>query len=50
MDAAAAHLLDFSTDLDIELLDQIVSIAYDPSHPQRGAANDFLVRMKGVRL
>ena len=46
MDAAAAHLLDFTKDLDVELLDQIVTIAYDPTHPQRSAANDFLVRMK----
>lgn len=46
MDAAAAHLLDFNKDFDIELLDQIVSIAFDPSHPQRAKANDCMVRMK----
>jgi exportin-1 len=46
MDAAAAHLLDFSKEFDIKLLDQIVTIAFDPNHRQRAAANEFLVRMK----
>jgi exportin-1 len=46
MDAAAAHLLDFSKPFDSSLLDQIVSIAMDGLHPQRPAANEFLVRMK----
>ena len=46
MDAAAAHLLDFSKTFDISLLDQIVLIAMDGLHPQRPAANEFLVRMK----
>jgi exportin-1 len=46
MEAAAAHLLNFSQPFDCELLDQIVLIAMDGSHPQRAAANEFLVRMK----
>jgi len=46
MDAAAAHLLDFSNPFDSSLLEQIVSIAMDGLHPQRPAANEFLVRMK----
>lgn len=46
MDAAAAHLLDFSKPFDGSLLEQIVSIAMDGLHPQRPAANEFLVRMK----
>jgi exportin-1 len=46
MDAAAAHLLNFSQPFDCALLDQIVLIAMDGSHPQRSAANEFLVRMK----
>ena len=46
MEAAAAHLLNFSQPFDCSLLDQIVLIAMDGSHPQRGAANEFLVRMK----
>ena len=46
MEAAAAHLLDESKELDIDLLDQIVLIAYDSSHAQRGQANSFLVKMK----
>ena len=46
MDAAAAHLLDFSKPFDSSLLDQIISIAMDGLHPQRPAANEFLVRMK----
>lgn len=46
MDAAAAHLLNFSQPFDCTLLDQIVLIAMDGSHPQRSAANEFLIRMK----
>ena len=46
MDTAAAHLLDFSKPFDSDLLDQIVVIAMDGLHPQRPAANEFLVRMK----
>eukprot|EP01039_Chlorochromonas_danica_P005713 gene5713-6297_t len=46
MEAAATHLLNFSQPFDCELLDQIVLIAMDGSHPQRSAANEFLVRMK----
>jgi exportin-1 len=46
MEAAAAHLLNFSQPFDCSLLDQIVMIAMDGSHPQRGAANEFLVGMK----
>lgn len=46
MDVAAAHLLDFSKEFDITLMDQLVLIALDGSHPQRANANDFLVRMK----
>lgn len=46
MDAAAAHLLNLSQPFDCSLLDQIVLIAMDGSHPQRAAANEFLVRMK----
>lgn len=46
MEAAAAHLLNFSQPFDCSLLDQIVLIAMDSSHPQRSAANEFLVRMK----
>lgn len=46
MEAAAAHLLDFSQEFDIKLLEQIIAIAYDANHRQRAAANEFLVRMK----
>lgn len=46
MDAAAAHLLDFSKPFDCALLDQIFLIAMDGAHPQRQAANEFLVRIK----
>lgn len=46
MEAAEAHLLNFSVPFDCSLLDQIVLIAMDGMHPQRMAANDFLVRMK----
>jgi exportin-1 len=46
MDAAAAHLLDFSKPFDSDLLDQIVVIAMDGLHPQRVKANDFLIMIK----
>lgn len=46
MEQAAAHLLNFSQPFDCTLLDQIVLIAMNSSHPQRPAANEFLVRMK----
>jgi hypothetical protein len=48
MDAAAAHLLDFSKPFDCTLLDQIVAIAMDGLNTQRAAANEFLVRLKGM--
>lgn len=46
MEAAAAHLLDFTKPFDCTLLDQIVLIAMDGAHNQRQAANEFLVRIK----
>eukprot|EP01035_Chromulina_nebulosa_P018594 gene18594-24321_t len=46
MDAAAAHLLDFTKPFDCTLLDQILLIAMDGNNPQRQAANEFLVRIK----
>jgi exportin-1 len=46
MEAAAAHLLNFAQPFDCSLLDQIVLIAADGAHPQRPAANEFLVKMK----
>jgi hypothetical protein len=46
MEAAAAHLLNTSQPFDCSLLDQIILIAMDGSHPQRAGANEFLVRMK----
>jgi exportin-1 len=46
MEEAAAHLLNFSLPFDCQLLDQIVLISLDSAHPQRSAANTFLVKMK----
>jgi exportin-1 len=46
MEAAAAHLLDFSKPFDIVLLDQITTISMDGLHPQRSRANEFLVMMR----
>jgi exportin-1 len=46
MEAAAAHLLNFSAPFDCALLDQVVLIAMDGAHPQRAAASEFLVKMK----
>lgn len=34
MEAAAAKLLDFSQPMDVALLDQVVTTAFDASHPQ----------------
>lgn len=34
MEAAAAKLMDFSRPMDVPLLDQVVSTAFDASHPQ----------------
>lgn len=48
MEQAAAHLLDLTQELDISLLDQIVTIAFDGQHPKRSAANEFLVNIKGT--
>jgi len=39
-------LLNFAQPFDCSLLDQIVLIAMDGAHPQRAAANEFLVKMK----
>lgn len=46
MEKAVSHLLDFSKDFDIVLLDQIIDIAFSSSHPQRAAANEFLLQIK----
>lgn len=34
MEAAAAKLMDFSQAMDVPLLDQVVTTAFDASHPQ----------------
>lgn len=34
MEAAAAKLLDFSQPIDVPLLDQVVTTAFNASHPQ----------------
>lgn len=46
MDLAAKHLLDFSIPFDVSLLDQILTIAMDGAHPQRGKAHEFLLLIK----
>lgn len=46
MDQAEAALLDFTKPFECELLDQIVSIANDGSHPNRAAADEFLVKLR----
>jgi uncharacterized protein (DUF1501 family) len=45
MDAAAAHLLDFSKPFDSDLLDQIVVIAMDGFHTHRGKATQFIIKI-----
>lgn len=37
MEAAAAKLMDFSQPMDVALLDQVVTTAFDASHPQVNA-------------
>lgn len=34
MEATAAKLMDFSQPMDVPLLDQVVTTAFDASHPQ----------------
>jgi len=46
MDKAEAALLDFSKPFECDLLDQIVTIANDGSHPQRANADAFLVKLR----
>lgn len=46
MEAAGAKLMDFSQPMDVTLLDQVVTTAFDASHPQRNDANILLMRMK----
>lgn len=46
IEAALQHLLDPNIEFDIALLDKVVSTAYDPSNPQRSAANDVLMKLQ----
>jgi len=46
MDKAEAALLDFSKPFECDLLDQIVTIANDGSHPNRANADAFLVKLR----
>ena len=39
MEASLAKLLDFSSPFDTALLDSIVQVAYDPSHPEVRASH-----------
>lgn len=39
MEAAAAKLMDFSQPMDVALLDQVVTTAFDASHPQVSIGN-----------
>jgi exportin-1 len=43
MDQVAASLV---KQFDLSVLDQLVSAAYDPVHPQRGAANKALMQLQ----
>ncbi len=45
MEQAAAHLLDFSQPFDVTLLDQIVAIANEGTHPNRAGADEFLQKL-----
>jgi exportin-1 len=46
MEQALQHLLDPNAEFDIPLLDKVVSTAYDPTNPQRAAANDALMKLQ----
>lgn len=41
MEAAAAKLMDFSQPMDVALLDQVVTTAFDASHPQVREKGDW---------
>lgn len=45
MEAAAAHILDLTQDLDITLVDQIIQIAYEGTHPKQKAMSEFMVML-----
>ena len=46
MEAALARLLDKSQEFDIALLDNVISAAYNPTNPQRAAANKALMTLQ----
>jgi len=46
MDEAQAKLLDFSTAFDVALLDQVITTAYNPTHPSRNDANTILMALQ----
>ncbi len=46
MHGSLQRLLDPNVEFDIPLLDKVVSTAYDPSNPQRSAANEALMKLQ----
>lgn len=46
MHGALQRLLDPNVEFDIPFLDKVVSTAYDPSNPQRSAANEALMKLQ----
>lgn len=46
IDAALMRLLDFNQEFDVALLDNVISVAYDPSNPQQIQANKALMNLK----
>lgn len=46
MEAALARLQDKSQEFDIALLDNVISAAYNPTNPQRAAANKALMKLQ----
>lgn len=46
MESAAQRLLDPNVEFDINLLDNVITTAYDPIHPQRAAANKALMTLQ----
>ncbi|MEM1295154.1 MAG: hypothetical protein AAGH89_07295 [Verrucomicrobiota bacterium] len=46
MEAAGARLLDESQALDVEVLDGVIAAAYNPTHPERSAANSILMKLR----
>lgn len=46
MEAAGTRLLDEAAAFDITVFDGVVAAAYEPRHPERGMANEILMKLR----